>query len=48
MEKEMMSGNIKAYNTLKALSKAQQPKSAVSEDINENVLTKHGCSELGD
>ena len=41
MEKGMMSGNSKeAYNILKALTKAQQHKSAVIEDSSGNILTE--------
>ena len=41
IEKGMMSGNSKeAYNTLKALTKIQQHKSAVIEDSSENILTE--------
>ena len=41
IEKGMMSGNSKeAYNTLKALTKTQQHKSAVIEDSSENILTE--------
>ena len=41
IEKEMMSGNSKeAYNTLKALTKTQQHKSAVIEDSSGNILTE--------
>ena len=40
-KKGMMSGNSKkAYNTLKALSKTQQHKSAVIEDSSRNILTE--------
>ena len=39
IEKRMMSGNgKKAYNTLKALTKTQQHKSAVIEDSSGNIL----------
>ena len=42
IEKGMMSGNSKeAYNTLKALTKTQQHKSAVIEDSSGNILTKN-------
>ena len=38
----MISGNSKeAYNTLKALTKTQQHKSAVIEDSSGNILTKN-------
>ena len=41
VEKRMMSGNSKeACNTLKALTKTQQHKSAVIEDSNGNILTE--------
>ena len=41
LEKEMKSGNNKeAYNTLKALTKGQQHKSAVIEDSSRNILTE--------
>ena len=41
IEKGMMSGNSKeAYNTLKAVTKTQQHKSAVTEDSSGNILTK--------
>ena len=40
-EKGMMSGNItEAYNTLKALNKTQQRKSAVIKDSSGNILTE--------
>ena len=40
-EKGMMSGNItEAYNTLKALTKTQQRKSAVIKDSSGNILTE--------
>ena len=40
-EKGMMSGNSKeAYSTLKALTKTQQRKSAVIDDISGNILTE--------
>ena len=39
IEKVMMSGNSKkAYNTLKALTKTQQHKSAITEDSSGNIL----------
>ena len=39
MKKRMMSGNSKeAYNSLKALTKTQQQKSAVTEDSSGNIL----------
>ena len=39
MKKRIMSGSSKeAYNTLKALTKAQQHQSAVIEDSNGNIL----------
>ena len=41
IEKEMKSGNSKeAYNTLKALTKTQQRKSAVIKDSSGNILTE--------
>ena len=41
IEKGMMSGNSKeAHNTLKALTKTQQHKSAVIEDSSGNILTE--------
>ena len=41
IEKGMMSGNSKeAYNTIKALTKTQQHKSAVIEDSSGNILTE--------
>ena len=40
-EMEMVSGNSKeAYNTLKAITKTQQHKSAVIEDSSGNILTE--------
>ena len=46
IEKEMLSGKSKeAYNTLKALTKTQQHKSAVTEDSSENIL-KEGTAVL--
>ena len=39
----MVSGNSKeAYNTLKAITKTQQHKSAVIEDSSGNILTETG------
>ena len=41
IEKRMMSGNSKkAFNTLKALTKTQQHKSAVIEDSSGGILTE--------
>ena len=41
MEKGMLSGNSKdTHNTLKALNKTQQHKSAVFEDSSGNILTE--------
>ena len=40
IEKGMMSGNSKeAYNTLKALTKTQHHKAAITEDDSGNILT---------
>ena len=41
LEKGMLSGdNKEVYNTLKALTKAQQHQSAVIEDSNGNILAE--------
>ena len=47
IEKGMISGNSKeAYNTLYALTKTQQPKSAVNEDgSGKHPDGKHSCSK---